>query len=286
MKSFVSFLSFNVLAASLSLVALHSSAQENAVKKNETKVKIITIENGTRKVKEITLDANASQEEINNLLKAEGIGDVELPPLPPLPPNGVDAPDNADMPPPPPHMKRRIMIIKKSEKGDSTFSSEKDITVDFWDEDGDTDGHRKHGRRHHRKHGRHGHHDTDSLHEVRHIRMSHCKGDSIKCEQKVVIIKKDTKKSARKTKTNNASLQVYPNPSNGQFTVKYPAVKEAGEITLQITDVKGREIRNEKMTVAAGSFEQVINLGSEVKGTYIVTITGKNLKKSETIIIQ
>jgi hypothetical protein len=51
--------------------------------------------------------------------------------------------------------------------------------------------------------------------------------------------------------------------------------------------MKGREVLREKVKAAeANTYEQAIDLSKQPKGTYVVTLSGGKVKKSEKVVIQ
>jgi Secretion system C-terminal sorting domain len=68
------------------------------------------------------------------------------------------------------------------------------------------------------------------------------------------------------------SLKAYPNkPSNSKLNVRFYS-PEKGDITISITDVKGKEVGSEKVKDFQGEYMGQINLKSDVKGTLFVTV--------------
>jgi hypothetical protein len=298
MKPLISFLSFNVLAATLLTASMFHNVQAqntnapSVEKKSETKIKIVTIENGEEKVKEFSFDRSMDEAAIRKALQDAGVNVSDLPPLPSPPPEVGDAPE----PPMPPQGVRKTIIRKKIvSNGDTTI--DEDVVIENIDGDGHRRG-RHHGDGGHHKKGRHHrhHHDitvemesTSSCHKW--TEKKHCKGsDSAKCHKKIVMLKKTDKNTAaaRKGKTTKTSiLDLYPNPSNGQFNVSYKAVKDEGELTVIVSDMKGREVLREKVKATEGNiYEQAIDLSKQPKGTYVVTLSGGKVKKSEKVVIQ
>jgi hypothetical protein len=69
------------------------------------------------------------------------------------------------------------------------------------------------------------------------------------------------------------SLKAYPNkPSNNKLNVRFYS-PEKGDITISVTDVKGKEVGSEKVKDFQGEYMGQINLKSDIKGTLFVTVT-------------
>ena len=81
----------------------------------------------------------------------------------------------------------------------------------------------------------------------------------------------------------NANVQVYPNPSNGQFTLNVSDV-ELGNYNLSITDMLGKVVYREILTVS-GSVTQSYNLELNC-GFYFVNITNGDYTTTKKIAIK
>ncbi len=68
-----------------------------------------------------------------------------------------------------------------------------------------------------------------------------------------------------------AVIDIYPNPSNGQFTVNIE-VDSAEEINFDITDAAGRVLLSENFATVAGTLRRDVNLGNLSAGIYFVNI--------------
>jgi hypothetical protein len=80
----------------------------------------------------------------------------------------------------------------------------------------------------------------------------------------------------------NAGIDLYPNPSNGNFNIMVSGA--ASDYSIEVTDVSGKVIY--KKANLAGNAEQNINLGDVAQGVYIVRISGRGLNASQRIIIE
>ena len=74
------------------------------------------------------------------------------------------------------------------------------------------------------------------------------------------------------------SFSVFPNPNNGEFTVKFNGA--TGNVNLQVVDIRGRSILNNSYTTS-GDFNQTINLGNVQSGMYLLNVSdgGRTIKK-------
>ena len=71
-------------------------------------------------------------------------------------------------------------------------------------------------------------------------------------------------------------VAVYPNPSNGNFTVRFAGDAE-GAVSIKVSDALGREVRSFRMAKQAGAFEETLDLNSLDNGVYMLQINdGKN----------
>lgn len=81
------------------------------------------------------------------------------------------------------------------------------------------------------------------------------------------------------------SLLLSPNPTTGQFIVSFNS-KEAGPVTVKISDLQGKEINTKIATAITGNNEIGMNLEKAAKGTYLVSIEYKNHSFLRRIIKQ
>lgn len=97
-------------------------------------------------------------------------------------------------------------------------------------------------------------------------------------EQRSIYAKRASKqKLTSENKQTNFTL--YPNPSNGAV---YYVVKELEELTYSISDLTGKVIET-------GTFNGKVNtidLSKLDKGIYLITVTGKEYKQTDRIILQ
>ncbi len=90
-------------------------------------------------------------------------------------------------------------------------------------------------------------------------------------------------RSEKKRSKEEASVNFYPNPSDGNFTLEMELdSKEPARVV--ITDINGKEVYNEKIT-GNGKVTKTLNLDGK-KGTFIVNIKQGNKNISKKIIIE
>jgi hypothetical protein len=77
-------------------------------------------------------------------------------------------------------------------------------------------------------------------------------------------------------------ISIYPNPSNGQFTISYPAFSSSAKTILTVCDVIGKVVYKREMN----SSETKIDLDAISKGIYFVQLKQDDLIKSSKIVLQ
>jgi hypothetical protein len=100
----------------------------------------------------------------------------------------------------------------------------------------------------------------------------------------MVIDMDDEKSEKRKSKGEENNFSFYPNPSDGNFTLDLD-LNGKEDASVRITDLDGKEIYNEKIS-GAGKTSKSVNLGTDKKGTFIVTIKQGKKTTSKKIIIE
>ncbi len=83
----------------------------------------------------------------------------------------------------------------------------------------------------------------------------------------------------------NTDLNVFPNPSNGLFTIVYNQTI-SGNLVIKITDVQGKVIANESMTNFTGAYKNTFDLSSLGNGVYLLEVTGSQNQVHRKIILQ
>lgn len=82
------------------------------------------------------------------------------------------------------------------------------------------------------------------------------------------------------------SMDVFPNPSNGQFTVQY-ALDHQSKLELVVYDMMGRQV-TESFQLAALTGTQVVDLSNEAEGVYTlrVIIDGDNMVQQRLVLVK
>jgi hypothetical protein len=82
----------------------------------------------------------------------------------------------------------------------------------------------------------------------------------------------------------SGSWNIYPNPSNGMFTIVVPDAA-AGVISISITDIRGSEVLSVKEKNAGGNYNKQMDLGGLAKGIYYIRLnTGEEVKIKKLVI--
>lgn len=82
-----------------------------------------------------------------------------------------------------------------------------------------------------------------------------------------------------------SGLQLYPNPSKGQFTVSFNAVSN-DDVKVAVYDVSGKKLFNQNFTNNSLRFNETFNLSTLQSGVYIVNISEGNTTVSKKLIIE
>jgi hypothetical protein len=85
--------------------------------------------------------------------------------------------------------------------------------------------------------------------------------------------------------TDKFALQVSPNPSLGKFNVVVNGVNSQ-EISLNITDVQGKNVLSSTMAVTANRATTTVDLSTYPKGLYLVKVTGTQGVLTEKMMIR
>lgn len=81
------------------------------------------------------------------------------------------------------------------------------------------------------------------------------------------------------------SLSVYPNPSNGQITIRFD-LAGTGQTNITVTDMSGKLVYEEQLGEAVtGPYSKQINIG-KAKGTYTVKVRKGNTVLARNIIVE
>ena len=103
------------------------------------------------------------------------------------------------------------------------------------------------------------------------------------------IVKEDNKENKKIVCSElKCELAVMPNPNSGVFAIKgNVGTADNEKVTVQITDMLGRSVYNEKVVAHNGSFNQQIDLnrGAVASGIYILNLQANAASKSFRMVI-
>ncbi len=84
---------------------------------------------------------------------------------------------------------------------------------------------------------------------------------------------------------NKSGLVLYPNPTQGVFTINYSAA-EKGKLKLSITDSNGGVIYTETIYQFNGEFKKEIDLSNKAKGVYFIEVVTDGKKEVRRVVVE
>lgn len=98
-----------------------------------------------------------------------------------------------------------------------------------------------------------------------------CKTKEIVYIKEAKTPKRDQKNIPQTVALNVDVFAVFPNPSNGQFSVKITS-SEKGTVQLTIFDIVGRIVQTEPIQELSGEYIKQFNLNNQPKGEYLIQL--------------
>lgn len=80
-------------------------------------------------------------------------------------------------------------------------------------------------------------------------------------------------------------VQVYPNPTEGQFRLKFKQ-EEKAKTLIEITDLQGKTILKEDLEKFSGEFDKQFDLSKNGKGVYVVNVIQGKEKTTKRVVIK
>ena len=82
-----------------------------------------------------------------------------------------------------------------------------------------------------------------------------------------------------------SELLVYPNPSNGQFTIEFSSIPQE-QAELKIINLLGEEIYSESISIINNSHRQKLDVSKYAKSIYFLRLNTSGIILSQKIIVQ
>lgn len=101
----------------------------------------------------------------------------------------------------------------------------------------------------------------------------------------VFIYDCDSGESVSEITSNELQMTIYPNPVSDDFTLETD-IKQAGEVTITVTDYLGRKVEEIRETRGTGKYRKTIITKLFAKGEYSVTVKTKDGTAVRKIVVQ
>lgn len=128
---------------------------------------------------------------------------------------------------------------------------------------------------------------NDKVEGIKRIKEDQAKRN---CKTKEIVYIKEAnapKKEQKQLPQNELNVNVFsvfPNPSNGQFSVKIMS-SEKGMAQLQIFDIVGRIVQTESITDISNETVRTFNLSNQPKGEYLVVLKINDKQTTKRIFL-
>ncbi|WP_276132732.1 GEVED domain-containing protein [Polluticoccus soli] len=105
-------------------------------------------------------------------------------------------------------------------------------------------------------------------------------------EDYMVIFRRPFNVGVNNTTADLRTLHVYPNPSNGRFSIDFYSDNTIKEVKVRILTVTGQQVLNEVYSHNGGRFSKELNMESQAKGVYFVEIDADGIKAQQRIVLR
>lgn len=82
------------------------------------------------------------------------------------------------------------------------------------------------------------------------------------------------------------SIQVMPNPSDGNFAVQFYVNNQAADVQLQVLNLLGQPVYQETVSQAAGNVQRTLNLSNLSQGVYLLNLQYQGESHVQRIVIK
>jgi hypothetical protein len=108
--------------------------------------------------------------------------------------------------------------------------------------------------------------------------------------EKIWVYKRNLPASAELTKRKGegldvSRLKVYPNPSNGKFSISFKSVIK-GDIEVAVTDSNSKKVFNQSLKDFEGEYFQQIDISDKGKGAFYIKITSGDDTISKKVLVE
>ena len=115
-------------------------------------------------------------------------------------------------------------------------------------------------------------------------------GDENMEDHTIVLVTENYDESAEgqtnvRLEQSNEKLDVYPNPNDGTFTIRYES-DENKKTSIAVTDANGKKVFKEDLGKFSGSYEKELNLKEFGSGMYTIIIQNGNNKEVQKVMIK
>lgn len=84
----------------------------------------------------------------------------------------------------------------------------------------------------------------------------------------------------------SGNIKVYPNPSNGQFTLEILSEALKEDIQMRVIDINGKVLHAENISVSSNKLVKQIELSELSAGIYLLEVESKGWKQHSTLVIK